>query len=282
MLPLKIGAALTLEKLPTFKDWLIEGQRDLEIQDFKSTKLLLSDWSERAAAIKSALDGFDGRLGIHGPFRHAPLDCDDPEFRPLVTKRYMSGIAFCAAIGATQMVVHSPYTTWNTFNRFNYPAKTKTVPAAQERIDKVHAVLGSVVKRAEEEGVTLVIENTEDSDPRERRKLAQSFGSNNVKVSIDTGHAHYAHGVTGAPPVDYFVADAGEQLAHVHLQDADGYADRHWAPGQGNILWHSVFRALAALPQMETDKAPHVVLELRHAHDIPLAMAYLEGEGLAR
>lgn len=282
MLPLKIGAALTLASLPTYRDWLIEGERDLEIQDFIFADLLLGDWQGHVDTIRRELDGFTGRLGIHGPFWNLPLDCDDPEFRPLITKRFMTGVEICAALGASQMVVHSPYKTWDHFNRFNYPPRARGTSARREQIEKVHGVLGEVVRSAENEGVTLVIENIEDINPADRRELAESFDSVNVRVSIDTGHAHYAHGATGAPPVDYFVADAGAQLAHVHLQDSDGYGDRHWAPGQGTILWHSVFKALAQLPQMGTDTAPHLVLELRDTSDIPAAMRYLESEGLAR
>ncbi len=280
MLPLKIGAALKVADLPTFRDWLIEGERDLEIQDFYASDVILGDWKARVDEAKKHLDGFTGRLGIHGPFWYLPLDCDDPEFTPLITKRFLTGIDIAAALGARQMVVHSPYTTWNSFNRFNYPPRGGQDSAAQEKIERVHGLLGSVVKRAEEEGVTLVIENIEDIDPRDRRELAASFNSERVKLSIDTGHAHYAHGATGAPPVDYFVADAGKDLRHVHLQDADGHADRHWAPGQGNILWHSVFRALSILPQIGTEDAPHLVLELRHAEDIPAGFEYLKSEGL--
>lgn len=44
-------------------------------------------------------------------------------------------------------------------------------------------------------------------------------------------------------PVADFITDADEQLAHVHLQDVDGHADRHWAPGEGEIEWTAVFRA---------------------------------------
>ncbi|MBV6657599.1 MAG: sugar phosphate isomerase/epimerase [Devosiaceae bacterium] len=281
MQPLKIGAALTLASLPAHRDWLFEADRDLEMQDFVSSKLLLGDWRSHANAVKDALDGFGGRLGIHGPFWHLPLDCDDPEFQPLITKRYLTGIDICAILGARQMVIHSPYTTWNHFNRFNYAPVDPSKTAADEKIEKVHGVLGDVVKRAEEEGVTLVIENIEDVDPRDRRHLVDSFDSANVRLSIDTGHAHYAHGSTGAPPVDYFVADAGAQLGHVHLQDADGNADRHWAPGQGNILWPAVFGALARLPRMGTDQAPHLVLELRNHDDVPAGFQHLKDAGLA-
>ena len=277
MTPPVIGAALTLPDLPTYRDWLITGQRDLEIQDFIRTDLLLGDWQGHVAAIKAELDGFAGRLGIHGPFIGVPIDNNDPEIGPIITRRYLTALDICAALGATQMVVHSPYTTWDHNNLDGRPRVGNTPSARERRIAAVHAVMAPVVRRAEADGVTLVIENIEDIDPKDRQLLADSFDSAAVKLSIDTGHAHYAHGSTGAPPVDYFVTRAGADLAHIHLQDADGHADRHWAPGRGTVNWHAVFGAISALPVQ-----PHLVLELRHAADIPMAMDYLTREGLVR
>ena len=276
MSALKIGAALTTADLPGYRDWLIEDERDLEIQDFISTELLLSDWQARVDEAKKLLDGFTGRLGIHGPFWGVPIDNNDPEITPIITRRYLRALDVCEALGATQMVVHSPYSTWDYNNFDNRPRIGNTPSAREEKIENVHAVMRTVVSRAADLGVTLVIENIEDIDPMDRKELAASFNSDAVKLSIDTGHAHYAHGSTGAPPVDYFVRQAGDMLDHVHLQDADGYADRHWAPGRGTIRWHAVFEALRDLPV-----SPRLMLELRDSADIPEAMRYLEGEGLA-
>ena len=275
-LPLKIGAALNVAELPAYRDWLIEGQRDLEIQDFCAPDTLLGDWRSLVAQASSELDGFEGRLGIHGPFYDLPLDIKDPELAPLLSRRMATAVEAAAALGATQMVIHSPYKTWDWFNFGNNPRVGNAASSAEATIERVHRNLRAALDRAEAEGITLVIENIEDIDPSWRRELAASFGSDAVRLSIDTGHAHYAHHATNAPPVDYFVTDAGAMLSHVHLQDADGFADRHWPPGRGTVNWHAVFRAIASLPQ-----CPHLVLELRHAADIPAAMAYLEGEGLA-
>jgi sugar phosphate isomerase/epimerase len=276
-LPLPVGAALMVADLPAFRDWLIAGQRDLEIQDFYRPEVLLGDWRGLVAEARRRLDGFEGRLGIHGPFYDLALDTADPEIAPLVARRYVTAVEAAAALGATQLVIHSPYKTWDWFNFGNNPRAGNAPSAAEQTIARVQAVLRDAAALAETHGVTLVIENIEDVAPSWRRDLAASFASDAVRLSIDTGHAHYAHCATGAPPVDYFVTDAGAMLAHVHLQDADGYADRHWPPGRGTVNWHAVFRAIAALPQR-----PHLVLELRDAADIPAAMEYLEGQGLAR
>ena len=106
--------------------------------------------------------------------------------------------------------------------------------------------------------------------------LVDSFRSPAIALSIDTGHAQLARRMSGGPPVEDFVRDAGDGLQHVHIQDVDGHADRHWAPGEGEIEWTAVFRALA-----ECKSRPHLVLELERSQDIPKGFAFLESLGLA-
>ena len=151
-----------------------------------------------------------------------------------------------------------------------------TAGAREALFERTHKTLDAVVKRAEDQGVVLVIENIEDKNPAERVALAKSFNSEALRVSIDTGHAQYAHGSTGAPPVDYYVSAAGNMLAHVHVQDADGYADRHWLPGEGTIRWAAVFRALGKLTS-----DPRLVIEVKDIAGIQRGAAWLEAQGLA-
>jgi len=272
MTPPVIGAALAVQDLAGFRDWLFEKNRDLELQSFAEPELLISgDWQDLVAEARRQLDGYNGRIGIHGPFWGLHLASPDPEIRALVTRRMMTALDICAALGATHMVIHSPYSTWDAHNLDLFPkARARTIEAA-------HDTLAGVVARAEDQGVVLVIENCEDRNPEDRKRLAESFGSDAVRLSIDTGHAHYAHGSTGGPPVDYFVRAAGEMLAHVHLQDADGYADRHWAIGEGTIRWHAVFAALGRI-----EARPRLILELRDKAGILPSMAWLEAHGLGQ
>lgn len=265
-----IGAALRPRDLPRFLPWLAERDRDLELQGFDKPEMLDGDWRTAVAEARAALAGWSGRLGMHGPYAGLVLDARDPEARALARRRILAALEVAEALGARQMVLHSPYTLWKHQN-------LDTLSGAREgMIARVQDTLADAVARAEAAGVTLVIENIEDVDPRDRTRLAQSFGSDAVKLSIDTGHAEFAHGSTGAPPVDVFVALAGADLAHVHLQDADGHADRHWRLGRGRIRWPAVFAALAA-----SGADPHLVLELRDVEDILPSHAYLVAEGLA-
>lgn len=269
-----IGVALMVEDLEQHHNWLIEGQRPLEIQDFCDPDLLEEgEWRGLADKANRWLEGYEGQLGIHGPYTNLPIAAGDPAIRRVVEQRFNQGLDICEALGATIMVIHSPFTTWD-YNSFDH------FPGSRQRlVERAHKTLGNVVKRAEQQGVTFVIETIEDKDPRSWVELARSFNSPAVGLSIDTGHTHYAHGATGGPPIDYFIAAAGQDLKHMHIQDADGYADRHWRPGKGTIPWVVVFEAL------ELSRAtPQLVVELDNPnrHEVRMGAEWLIDHGLVR
>ena len=166
-------------------------------------------------------------------------------------------------------LIHSPLPTWDYNNLDNQPN------ARADLLGAVYDRLRHAVRRVEDQGVGLVVENIEDIDPADRKRLVEGFASPAIRLSIDTGHAEYARGTTGAPPVDYFVTAADDLLNHGHLQDADGYADRHRAIGEGTVLWPSVFRTLAKLTVR-----PRLTLELRDKAGIPASMAFLTASGV--
>ena len=273
MTPLKVGAALSIAEIDTYRDWLFEDERDLELQDFFRPAIYRDGVEEIVARAKTALDGFKGRLGIHGPFFGLDMACQDPDVAAVISKRFVQGVEAAAAVGATQMVVHSPFDNWHEFNRRNvFEGQT----LLGRVVEAVKEVMGPALKLGETHGVELVVENIKDITPSIRREMIEHLGSPAMKLSIDTGHAHIAGRASGAPPVDIYVSDAGDMLRHVHLQDGDGWADRHQAPGDGSINWDEVFRALAALTS-----APHLVLELKRKDEVLKGFTYLREAGLA-
>ena len=274
-LPL-LGVALTLEDLKGvegLRDFVFAADRDVELRDFIPVDALGRDWREIGRRGRRAFAGHRGRIGIHGPYEGLMVDTPDPEVRAIVQRRFLAALDGLAEMAegreAAHMVLHSPYTTWHSHNRGTEWDDTEGIRA------RTHAVLAPVVARAEALGVTLVLENCEDMDPAERVALAASFDTGAVAVSLDTGHAHYAHGATGAPPVDAFVRAAGARLAHVHVQDADGWADRHWVLGEGTINFPSIFKALG-----ELHVKPHLIVEINDFSRVPASVAHLERLGL--
>lgn len=266
-----LGAALSLDMLAHHRDWVLEHQRDLELQSFCWPNTAESDLPPMIARAKTLLDGHTGRRGLHGPFMSFNIDCADPQIIEIIRARMLRTLDICAELGADQMVIHSPYGLWNEADRATDPA------SAYIQVERVRYVLGPVLKQAAELGVELVIENVEDIDPHARVALAAAFKSPQVRVSLDTGHAQMMHCRCGAPPVDAFVLAAGAALGHVHLQDVDGFADRHWHPGEGTIAWRAVFAALAKLPKM-----PRLILEVNDERGIRKGADYLASLGVAQ
>lgn len=267
----RLGVALTYSELDGLRDWIFEGDRAIEIQDFVFPDVIAGDTSALVAAYRTALAGHGGALGIHGPFFGLDIANPDADMRAIVQKRLLKGLEIAEGLGATQMVVHSPFTYWHLLNAANYPRIRADMFAASAEC------LAPVLDRATAIGCMLVLENIDDTNPATRVDLVAQIDHPALRVSIDTGHALLAHGRYNAPPVVDFIAAADPLLAHVHLQDADGYADRHWHPGEGNIAWAPVFAALARL-----DTQPRLILEVRDRHHLlPHTVQRLQALGLA-
>lgn len=266
-----LGVAITRPHMADLRNWIYDSDRAVEIQDFVFPDVIAGDVSDLVAFYQKALNGHTGPKGIHGPFFGLDLSNPDREMREIIVKRLLAGLGIAEALGATQMVVHSPFTYWHVLNRDNYSALRDSM------IANIDACLAPVLQRASEIGCTLVLENIDDTDPNDRALVLHQIAHENLRLSVDTGHAHLAHGRYNAPPVVDFITRAGTALAHVHIQDADGYADRHWHPGRGTIPWAAVFQAIS-----ETPSAPRLILEVRNRlAELPKTVAELSRQGLA-
>ncbi len=266
-----LGAAMCVKHLSQHRDWLLELPRDLELQDFCDWDMLESGGDSLVAEAKKLLDGHEGRLGLHGPFWNLDISAADPLIQRVVRRRLDQAIGLCAKMEASQLVVHSPYSIWD-YNNLDLHVQSR-----QMKLDMIQANLKDVLAKAADIGCVLVLENIEDIDPSYRMDVLKRIDSQALALSIDTGHAHYMHSCYGAPPVDYFIRAAGDALQHVHIQDIDGYADRHWNPGEGVIAWEHVFKELAGL-----ESNPRLILEIMDVANLRKGADYLVGLGLAR
>jgi sugar phosphate isomerase/epimerase len=266
-----VGAALCIEELPTYADWLKADKRDVEIQDAVYPDLLDSNWQAIAQEARRILDGHTGRIGIHGPFIGLTLMASDPKVRAVVVERLSQGLEFAQAIGGTHMVIHSPYEYFGSAFLPHTPGRGQA-----DEYQLAHDTLGPVVELARQANVTLVIEDIFDLNSGPLLGLIRSFESEHVKSSIDVGHA-YITSARGGPTPDQWVLDAGKDLAHLHLQDTDEHLDRHWRPGMGNLNWFALFESLAQL-----EHSPRLILELRDKSQIRKGAEWLRSMGLAR
>ena len=269
---LSVGAALLSFDIPKYSDWLLSENRDLEIQDPCMPAILDSDWRPLAGLIKSQLDGYTGRMGVHGPFYGVKISAFDTKIQQTIRDRMMQALEFVEQVQATHMVIHSPFEYFG--NQFLNLTKGKRL---QLEIEATHSTLKGVVSAAADLGCTIVIENIFDKNPAMLLALVKSFESDYVKMSLDVGHALVMHKMGGGPSPDQWVAAAGEHLGHVHLQDTDGLEDRHWPPGKGDINFYALFEELKKL-----ENTPRLILEMDKSDWITEGYDSLKAQGLAK
>jgi sugar phosphate isomerase/epimerase len=265
-----IGAQITVLDLPKQRDWLFEKNRDLELPEFCMADILAAP-DPFIDMAKKALDGWQGRLGIHGPFSGFELDVKDREIRAVVQKRLMQAMEACEKLGATQMVLHSPFTHWDLTNLDAKPRER------EKRVGAMLDTLAPILKRAEDQGVELVLENIQDCSPADRAGVVEAAGSDALKLSVDVGHAYWAEVSAGAAKVPEFISAAGAALTHVHLQDGDGIADRHWCLGEGTLDFAPIFSELGRI-----EGNPRLIVEINEFGRVPEAVAHLEALGLGQ
>lgn len=263
-----VGASLSINSLPRYLDWLVGKQRNLEIRDPAEPTFLVNGWREAAARTRSLLAGYPGKISIHGPFQSLSLFAHDPLIAAVVADRLRCALYFAAEIGATQIVIHSP------FIPFGNPNLAYTEPKKfQQELKIAQNVLGGLLPMAQEIGCVFVIENVYDTNPQPLIDLVSSFHSPCVRMSLDVGHAFLTQ-QSGGPSPEQWMRKVAPLLAHVHLHDSDGQADRHWAIGRGKIRWQSLF---AELKQLES--LPRLILEMKQPDDIHHSVQWLARRG---
>lgn len=169
MTPPRIGACLSPTEIADHRKWLFDVDRDIELQGFGTHRDLTTEFEDRIAAAKDALKGFNGRLGMHGPYEGLDMDNKDPELRPFITARYLKALEAADRVGARQMVLHSPFNRWYAWNRLNKPDYWES------KLARIHSVMMPVVKAAKAAGITLVIENILDVDPASPARHGRQF-----------------------------------------------------------------------------------------------------------
>lgn len=255
---LTLGVALLLEQIEEVRDWIIVDQHDLEIRDFHEYGITDS-WRSTVEKAKQILDGYTGQLSIHGPDPCITFMPMDSEIVDIVKRRFVQALEACEALGADQMVIHSPF----IFNGNPFLPHQDQM-GHDDWFDRAHKTLDEIIPIAEKVDCTVVIENVWDKSPGLLLDLIRSFDSERLQLCFDIGHAYIAH-INGGPPPDYWIREYGDWLKHVHLHDTDGYADRHWPPGTGNVNWDMVFEEIDKLkeaPRMICECPPKYLYEL--------------------
>lgn len=195
-------------------------------------------WQDWVQAVKL----FSEQYGVTLDQAHGPLFniFEEGEHGDHLRKMCAPTLEAAAELGIPWVVYHAG-TEEGDFSSAAHPNKLK---------EANHRFFDPLVELAEKLGVGIAIENMSDKFARhgggvycarteELIDLADSFGSKQVGICWDTGHANL-QGVDQRTELNKL----GSRLKVLHIQDSDGRTDQHTAPFYGNIDWNSLLAGL--------------------------------------
>ncbi|MBS3762719.1 MAG: sugar phosphate isomerase/epimerase, partial [Planctomycetes bacterium] len=169
----------------------------------------------------------------HAPFGpEHDLSSSDSEKRDGAVQSTLLALRNAALIGAQCVVLH--------------PGPPVPTEQRSARWDNLRESIEHLLPKAEELEVTLALENLLPGYLGDQtislRKFVDRFDSSLLGFCFDTGHAHLNdEGVMQAFEV------LREDIINFHIQDNDGWMDRHIQPPYGTIDWDALAPELRSL-----------------------------------
>ena len=251
-LAMSIGGEEGMNDLARLREYGI----GVEITDFIGVATWQGDYRAHARRWAEALRGLPGHNCLHGAFIDLAPGAIEPEVVAFARRRHQQSLEVAATLGCDLMVVHS-----------DFPPREAQPTQHAERAARLADYFGTLAAEAAPLGITLVIENIRDDNPRQLADLAAAIALPNLGLSLDVGHANL-YGPAYA--LDEWALTLAPALRHVHLHDNDGRYDRHWGVGKGTMNFRVFLATVAAITP-----APRVTIEAA-----PRAEAWQTLEGL--
>ncbi len=179
--------------------------------------------------IRSLAAAYGVDLSIHIIHRGVAPASHKPERRALHLEELEQTLEIANDIGAGVVVVHP--------GPIDCPGVAPTQAPESVRLEAqehLRQFLKEAAPKAEEAGVVICVENMHHVPGQviqsysELLELVEAVSSPAVKITLDTGHADRADGITSA--LDTFAP----YLRHVHMHDSNGKRD-HLEIGQGKL-----------------------------------------------
>jgi sugar phosphate isomerase/epimerase len=196
---------------------------------------------------------------VHAPYIELNPASLNPDLRQATVRCCLESLELAAFLEAGHLVFHVGYLPQI------YPEA-----AVEETKEALAESLRAVLDRAEELGVTVVVENGWNgpnhpiiTSAKEHAALVEAMASPALGALFDIGHAH-----TFGTELSEDMGLLKAHLRALHLHDNHGVEDEHLALGQGTVPLAVVREAFQmGLP---------VILELNTAIDMEASLAYLE------
>ncbi len=188
--------------------------------------------------LKTRLD-YNPRFSIHAPYMDLSPGAVDRRVREVTTERFSDVLSFAEILKPEMVVFHSGYEKWKYAHRIDIwlEESLKTWRPLQER--------------AQDIGVRIAIENVFEDEPLHLKLLMEEMKSENFGLCFDTGHFNLFSTI----PLKDWLELTKPFILELHLHDNTKTSDSHFAIGDGNFDFRTLFRELKGENHLYTIEA---------------------------
>lgn len=182
----------------------------------------------------------DLTVTLHGPFMDLAPGALDEKVRQITIKRLHQTLDLVPLFLPLSVVFHAGY-------------EDRRYQENQEQwLAGSLATWEPLVRRAEELGVLINLENVYEETPEMILKVLENISSDHLGFCLDVGHQN----VFGRAPLSEWLDALGPYVRELHLHDNDGLWDEHGPIGSGKVPFAEVFQLVAS-----KDARPLITLE---------------------
>lgn len=155
-----------------------------------------------------------------------PWDISAPELAPACVRYFCEVIRRWSAVGVKYFIIHPS-------------GEPITDEERSMRMATAVASLAAIAPVAEECGAVLCVEDLPRTNLGNcaEELLALTDAHPNLRICMDTNHFQ-------GGDVAECIRKVGHRIARTHISDADSINERHWLPGEGELDWQAIYRAL--------------------------------------
>ncbi len=186
-------------------------------------------WEEKIKQHKRIIENFSGRISVHGPFVGIRQTHRDYFLKEAVKKRMQLTFEMAKELKPEILVFHS-----------GIIGDIKRWDLVDFWFEETTNFWKEEIKKYENEGIKIVIENLVEESPDILIKLCDGVNSRFFALCLDIGHMNVFSELSPSK----WVKTMDKRLQYIHLHDNNGENDEHLPVGKGNIDFDSFFDSL--------------------------------------
>ncbi len=236
------------DRIQQYRDFIRDRRLNLEI--YFSAAMLDSVSAADVAALGKTLE-YGPCLSIHAPFMDLSPGAVDEKVRTVTISRFNAVLDHAAILQPKTIVFHSGYEKWK------YALKPEIW------LEKSLLTWEPLIRRAEEAGTIIAVENIFEDEPGTLGMLMDRLGSDRFGICFDTGHCNLFSKVS----LDDWMEVLNPHIKALHLHDNDRSSDQHLPVGDGSFDFSRFFRLLAGRDcvfTLEAHSPDHVIRSIEN------------------